>query len=507
MASAPYPETAASDPSAETLLRLARLFFQVPADRHADAAETAPAFGRYAGLPPQIILLADGRNARLLAPIAYHQQDGTPWEVPAGSYLDGASIPRILWSLIGGPFEGRYRDASIVHDFYCVTRSRSWRATHRMFYEAMRCSGVGVAQAKILYYSVYRFGPRWSEDAEAAAVSTPSGRQPGAAEQVSLAADAEAIAVHDLDVAEIEALADLRLRADHAATESTPSGPLERARLLVVPGGSGTAEDADAVVREAMMLPPFVLDLFERRTIRIIACRGGVTDFERNLRGVTPRGWEGTGRTWDNVPGTYFDDRRRVVIATIAAGAGRAVPTAASGLHGSASLVVHESLHGYDYAQQHAVLRDRTFVAAREADLPRLGSYERQPGPPGLEETYAESGARFIAARHAMAADWSNLCAFWQTGLARGTETAALPASEAASTELGTATLEPGETIRLDLRAEGPGGAIGHAAFAVPVDDAAYLALRAHLFGATESAGTMPRAVPFTPLATGSAGR
>ncbi len=30
-----------------------------------------------------------------------------------------------------------------------------------MFYNAMRCSGVGVVEAKTIYYSLYRFGHHW----------------------------------------------------------------------------------------------------------------------------------------------------------------------------------------------------------------------------------------------------------------------------------------------------------------------------------------------------------
>lgn len=139
------------------LLEIARLAWSEEPARFMRDAETFESFGSYTGLPPRVALLADGRNARLLAPISYRQPTGEDWPVDTGSMLDGASIPRFLWSLIGGPFEGRYRDASIVHDHYCVSRDRPWRAVHRMFYEAMRCSGVAPAKAKIIYYAVYRF--------------------------------------------------------------------------------------------------------------------------------------------------------------------------------------------------------------------------------------------------------------------------------------------------------------------------------------------------------------
>jgi endonuclease G len=128
-----------------------------------DGLEALESFGSYTGLPPRIILLADGRNATLIDPIAYHAADTVDWPVPANAALNGASIPQAFWSLIGGPFEGKYRDASIVHDYYCDHPAHSWQDTARMFYAAMRCSEVGIVEAKIMFYAVFRFGPRWPD--------------------------------------------------------------------------------------------------------------------------------------------------------------------------------------------------------------------------------------------------------------------------------------------------------------------------------------------------------
>src|SRR5262245_25965285 len=101
------------------------------------------------------------RVMRLLADFAYHDPDAHRWLAPAESPIDGASIPRPLWTLVGSPFTGRYRRASVVHDVACVVRSQPWRRVHRMFYNACRCGGVGEIKAKVMYAAVYRFGPRW----------------------------------------------------------------------------------------------------------------------------------------------------------------------------------------------------------------------------------------------------------------------------------------------------------------------------------------------------------
>ena len=85
--------------------------------------------------------------------------------MPAGAKTDGASIPRILW-LTYPPFTGKYRQAAVVHDYYCQLRSRTWKDTHKVFYDAMRTSGVPEKTAKIMYGAVYGFGPRWGTRSE-----------------------------------------------------------------------------------------------------------------------------------------------------------------------------------------------------------------------------------------------------------------------------------------------------------------------------------------------------
>jgi hypothetical protein len=507
-------DLAASDPTvAAALLRVAALEWHAEPAAARATTRSAARFGRYDGSPPQVVLLPDGRLVRLLAALTYLQADGTRWPVPAGVELDGASIPRFLWSLIGGPFEGRYRDASIIHDHYCVVRTRSWRDTHRMFYDAMRSSGESMPKAKIMYYAVYRFGPRW-DGAEAPRAMARAGGSVTSAEAESFALDAEAIHVRDLTLSEIEALADARnaaprTRGLEVARAAGPTRSVERARQLVITGGSGNAEDVDAVAAEAALLPAEVLDRFERLRIRIVACRESVTDFETRLRGVVPRGWP-PHLTWDVVPGTYFHEKLCVVVATIDDGGQRVVPTRDSGRHGSFNLTVHESLHGYDYSGEHAVLQDRAFVDARTADMPRLGAYEQQAGSAGLEETFAESGTRFVGDQ-TMQHDWTNLFSYWQGGplsrLPREAPRARTRALREATAPIGTAELAADGSVVLDLRAEGAGGAIGHAMVTIGAKDRRNATVRAHVAGAATRARSAGGAVPFLPMKPPAGGK
>lgn len=274
------------------------------------------------------------------------------------------------------------------------------------------------------------------------------------------------------------------------------------AASLVVAGGSGTAEDAAVVRPEIAKLPVDMLDFLTRKNARIVACRESVTDVETSLRDVVPRGWEGLvpRRTWDDVPGTYLAQGKRVIVATISApGGGRKVPDMGAG-HGSANLAVHETLHGR-HRLADSVLKTKSFRQARQADFGRLPDYLRQDGVAGLEETYAESGARFFQRDPGLAADWPALFAFWS-----GAPIPAAPAGGSAflasvggagaeravptGPAIGTAEMADDGTITLDLRAARR-GAVGHALFVVRRGDPDYEQVRDQHFPGLRGASVL----------------
>jgi len=55
---------------------------------------------------------------------------------------------------MGGPFEGKYRNASVLHDVAYDQKTRPWPECDEMFYNAMRCSGVNAVNAGTMYYSL-----------------------------------------------------------------------------------------------------------------------------------------------------------------------------------------------------------------------------------------------------------------------------------------------------------------------------------------------------------------
>jgi len=75
--------------------------------------------------------LSDGKTIRLNRAIAYRASDGTWTEVPKHFECDGASIPRIVWTLAGHPFGVFLLDA-IVHDWLYVQARKLGRPERKV---------------------------------------------------------------------------------------------------------------------------------------------------------------------------------------------------------------------------------------------------------------------------------------------------------------------------------------------------------------------------------------
>lgn len=104
----------------------------------------------------------DGEGFELLKDFTFVDAEKRTWTAPAGAKVNGASIPQWLWSIVGSPMRGKYREASVIHDHFCTDKSRPWQQVHETFYRAMLANGVPETKAKIMYAAVYRFGPRWN---------------------------------------------------------------------------------------------------------------------------------------------------------------------------------------------------------------------------------------------------------------------------------------------------------------------------------------------------------
>lgn len=112
--------------------------------------------GSFSGNPKTEWLSDKGgdRDMRMLEAFWYIDPDGRRWDAPAGTVVNGASIPRTLWSTVGSPYTGDYRRAAVVHDA-AVGQEGVLRAdADAMFYFACLAGGCSTVQAKMLYAGV-----------------------------------------------------------------------------------------------------------------------------------------------------------------------------------------------------------------------------------------------------------------------------------------------------------------------------------------------------------------
>ncbi len=107
------------------------------------------------------------REMVLTEPFVYRDSNGDVWQVPESARINGASIPRYLWSLVGSPYVGPYRKPSVVHDYYCQSRCKPAADVHWMFYDACLTAGVPRIQASLMYLAISARGPLWDDDVPA----------------------------------------------------------------------------------------------------------------------------------------------------------------------------------------------------------------------------------------------------------------------------------------------------------------------------------------------------
>jgi hypothetical protein len=80
--------------------------------------------------------------------------DGYEITVKAGLKFDGASIPRIMWSVVGSPFTGGYTKAALVHDGLYMSESIKRARADIIFLDLMEQSCVGWFKRSVMYSAV-----------------------------------------------------------------------------------------------------------------------------------------------------------------------------------------------------------------------------------------------------------------------------------------------------------------------------------------------------------------
>jgi hypothetical protein len=160
-------------------------------------------------------------------------------------------------------------------------------------------------------------------------------------------------------------------------------------------GGTSSADDAKAVAKSMSHISRKAIETLTANKITTECCRGPITDALPGLAGVKPRGWPETS-SWDDVPGVYSGDNKKLVVGTRAADDGkREVPATGQGPlpHGASDLLGHEAGHAFDAADGGGKKANAKFLAARSADIAAGPPSGMIPGTDSYFLTAAEGGA------------------------------------------------------------------------------------------------------------------
>lgn len=98
------------------------------------------------------------RDMVLLEDLVFTDSNGRRWIAMRGARINGASIPRFLWSIVGSPYTGFYRRPSVLHDSYYENHLRPRHEVDLMFLDAMIADGVDDHSAALIYNAVKDFG-------------------------------------------------------------------------------------------------------------------------------------------------------------------------------------------------------------------------------------------------------------------------------------------------------------------------------------------------------------
>lgn len=98
----------------------------------------------------------DGETFEVMQDFGFRMRSGFYVCARPGDIVDGASIPRFWWRVIGSPMTGQYRRASVIHDVGCkYNREKLPRSTWDLaLYEGMRADKCNPVKAWIIYRAV-----------------------------------------------------------------------------------------------------------------------------------------------------------------------------------------------------------------------------------------------------------------------------------------------------------------------------------------------------------------
>jgi hypothetical protein len=154
-------------------------------------------------------------------------------------------------------------------------------------------------------------------------------------------------------------------------------------QLFVLPQETYDEQTAKLMVDRILRIEPDVLESLVYQGVRIKLVNGPITDEPEMaaLKGVVPRGWENTGKTWSDIPGVGGNP---VIVRIGYSDEGMG--------HGSYNLELHETFHAIDDYVLRGASASPAFMAAfhEEADALFGGNHYEEVYP---EEYFAETAA------------------------------------------------------------------------------------------------------------------
>jgi len=80
--------------------------------------------------------------------------NGLTFIIPAGFVFDGASIPKIFWTITTSPFNPKVMRAACIHDFLYRTHAIPRKQADKLFMQILIEDGMAEESAEVLYSAV-----------------------------------------------------------------------------------------------------------------------------------------------------------------------------------------------------------------------------------------------------------------------------------------------------------------------------------------------------------------
>jgi hypothetical protein len=134
-------------------------------------------------------------------------------------------------------------------------------------------------------------------------------------------------------------------------------------QLIELPSSSYNQQEAGSMMTRIGLITPDILERLVQNKVKIRLINGKLTDEPeyKDLKGVTPRGWEGTGKTWDDIPGIGGNP---VILRIGFSENGHG--------HGSLNLELHETSHAIDMYVLDNISQSEKFMKIFDQEAKRL---------------------------------------------------------------------------------------------------------------------------------------